>query len=66
MVLRHRRYQATGQRPAKPGDERRERMMREMHEMHSMMTEMMRMHQGMAAHSNQDATSEKPKDKPKP
>ena len=62
----HEQHQVTGQHPAKPGDERCERMMREMHEMHSMMAEMMRMHQAMATHSTHDATSEKPKDKPKP
>ena len=63
----HEEHQAAGQHQPKAGEEGCGQMMQEMHEMHKMMSEMMKMHQGegMAAHSGQDATKDKPKDQPK-
>lgn len=54
----HEQHQATGQHQVEAGEARCccEQMMQEMHKM---MSDMMRMHQGMAAHANHDAAQEK-------
>lgn len=60
----HEQHQATGQHKAEGGEARCccDKMM---HEMHKMMSDMMRMHQGMAAHANHDADKEKPQEQQK-
>lgn len=61
----HEQHQATKQHDDKAGEDHCAHMMREMHEMHQMMAEMMKMHQGMVAHSDHDAAKDKPQEPPK-